>query len=383
MKTKNILFLFFTLTINFSFAQEYCGTPNTAVNHNFSSLSRMLNDVAAYEETLCLNVYFHIVRDDNGLNGLPQFELGNVFVDLNSKYNPHKISFNNQGYDTINNTLLNDLQNLEVNSLVAINNMPNAINIYIVNTVTSGWNGFAPNIPGKNVIVTIDAALNGITAHEVGHCLNLFHTHHGNHITEPASSTYPDACEEFIDGSNSTICGDFIQDTPADPGLRINEENYKVDSNCNYLYNDGYIPDTRNIMSYSRPNCLQHFTNGQALRMRDAILNEPILQLVLNCSCSVATFYGKTTICSTETATYTFPCSSVSFITSTNLQTISTSSSPDGSSITVKPINSFVNGKAFVKINSTSNQKDIWVGKPKADVQLTPDGNMVLLDLIG
>lgn len=373
MKLKITLFITLFLFLNYSFAQVYCGTPNDSPNQKFSNLSRMLNDVASEEEMLCLNVHFHIVRDNYGSpnsNPIRSFQLGGITADLNNKYNPHKINFHHAGYDYIDNTLLNDLQNSEIDPLISINNVADAINIYIVNTVTDGWNGFARNIPGTNLIVTAEAALSDIVSHEVGHCLNLWHTHETKFGVE--------------NEDNCTIAGDLICDTPPDSGLRdFNNpiDPYFVDSSCNYTKGDGYNPDTKNIMSYTRPSCLEHFTNGQAIRMRDAILNSPVLQPVLNCTCTVAAFFGKSTICSTETATYSIPCNTSSFTISSNLQVISSTNS----SITVKPINASINGNAFVKatINGILHQKDIWVGKPKVDVQLTPDWNFVLLDLIG
>jgi len=376
MKLKIILFITLFLSLNYSFAQVYCGTPNSSPNQKFSNLSRMLNDIASEEEMLCLNVHFHIVRDNNGSsnsNPIRSFELGGITADLNNNYNPHKINFHYAGFDYIDNTLLNDLQNSEIDPLIALNNVSDAINIYIVNTVTDGWNGFARNIPGTNLIVTAEAALSDVVSHEVGHCLNLYHTHETKFGIET---------EE-----NCTIAGDLLCDTPADPNLRSNTSAtdpnfpYFVDSSCNYTKGDGYSPDTKNIMSYTRPSCLEHFTNGQAIRMRDAILNSPVLQPVLNCTCTIAAFFGKSTICSTETATYSIPCNTSTFTISSNLQLISSTNS----SITVKPINSSVNDNAFVKatINGILHQKDIWIGKPKVDVQLTPDWNFVFLDLIG
>lgn len=383
MKLKITLTLLFAFLYHFANSQGFCKAPNYSANQEFSNLSSMLFTNTSNEEMLCINVYYHIVRDNNGSNNsnpIRTFELGGITSDLNTKYNPHNISFHNSGYDYIDNTLLNDLQNSEIDPLLAINNVSNAINIYIVNNVTAGWNGFAKTIPGRNLIIAANAALSHVVSHEVGHCLNLYHTHHGHSIAEPASSTYPDACEELIDGSNNTVCGDYVQDTPADSGLRVDGIDY-TNISCTYTKGDGYNPDTKNIMSYTRPNCLEHFTNGQGIRMRDAILNSPVLQPVLNCSCTVAAFFGNSTICSTETATYTIPCNNSSFTVSPNLQTISSTSN----SITIKPANSSVNGSAFVEatINGNSYQKEIWVGKPKADVQLTPEGNYVFMELVG
>lgn len=66
------------------------------------------------------------------------------------------------------------------------------------------------------------------SSHEIGHCLDLLHTHQG---TQPGSA----GCAENINGSNCNTCGDEICDTPADNG--------------NGVVN-GYTPDLRNLMSY-------------------------------------------------------------------------------------------------------------------------------------
>ena len=46
-------------------------------------------------------------------------------------------------------------------------------------------------------------------AHEMGHCLGLYHTHNG---TGDNNGT-----PELVNGSNSSTAGDYITDTPADP----------------------------------------------------------------------------------------------------------------------------------------------------------------------
>lgn len=80
--------------------------------------------------------------------------------------------------------------------------------------------------------------------HELGHCLNLLHTHSTSNGIE------------YINGSNCSTAGDLVCDTPADPEL--NSTN--VDSSCNYFGGGGYNPLTNNIMSYSPFGCREHFT---------------------------------------------------------------------------------------------------------------------------
>ena len=70
-----------------------------------------------------------------------------------------------------------------------------------------------------------------------------------------ANSEVGDAnqCAELVDGSNSDTCGDYIEDTPADPHLNFNVNPIT----CQWLgtgidaNGDNYAPDTRLIMSYT------------------------------------------------------------------------------------------------------------------------------------
>ena len=98
-----------------------------------------------------------------------------------------------------------------------------------------------------------------VLAHEVGHLLGLPHTHDA--LFEP----------ELVDGSNCTIGGDQICDTPADPNLSLPGMMDYFD--CTYIgtgtdaNGDAYTPQTTNIMSYS-PCDNDLFTPGQAQVMQ-------------------------------------------------------------------------------------------------------------------
>lgn len=242
MKTKfTLLFIFISIS-NFVTAQDFCATSSNSQNQNYTSLSRMLYANAKNEEMLCLNIYFHIVRKNDGSGGISSYETNGIIDDLNGNFNVHNIMFNKLGQDYIDNTTLNNIDYpSEKQDLIALNNVTDAINFYIVDDAT--FNGWAENVPGKNLIIKAVSALTNVSSHEIGHCLNLWHTHHGHPIAEPNSSD-PNLCEELIDGTNGSICGDFVRDTPADSGLRDtkNTQNpnypYYVDNNCNYTKND-------------------------------------------------------------------------------------------------------------------------------------------------
>lgn len=112
---------------------------------------------------------------------------------------------------------------------------------------------------------TSDQERAGLFAHELGHIFSLGHTF--------PNMTGPVATDELVNGSNCATAGDFICDTPADPGLTAVPG--RVDVNCNYtdtIYTDAngdlFNPDTRNIMSFAPLSCYDHFSNEQLLQMR-------------------------------------------------------------------------------------------------------------------
>ena len=206
MKTKiTYLLSLISLLTTINLRSQECGTPSTGINQEFSSpLNRSTSD-----ESLCLNVYFHIVRQTNGSGG---FNINNIDViveNLNEYYNRFGIYINKQGVDFIDNSNYYELTDNEFNSLIGINNVSNSINFYLVNSYD--YAGRAETILSKNLVVQNTYALFPTSAHELGHCLNLWHTHHGLGCDDT------NGCAEAINGTNCSSCGDFVCDTAADP----------------------------------------------------------------------------------------------------------------------------------------------------------------------
>lgn len=108
-------------------------------------------------------------------------------------------------------------------------------------------------------------------AHEVGHYLGLVHTFGlGGNAAGSTSVT-----NEKVDGSNCLQAGDFICDTPADPGNNIYGDCTYIcsdisSSNCNREPGTNllYTPDTKNIMSYFS-SCRSMFSPQQMSIMND------------------------------------------------------------------------------------------------------------------
>ncbi len=143
-----------------------------------------------------------------------------------------------------------------------------------------------------------DQAYRTIIVHEMGHALNLYHTHQS-------------AGTELVERVNCDDHGDYLCDTPAEPwnqgkGLRglvyaaliFNQESGNYSDYENTAYHDEikdengniidyikdyagnrYHPDWTNFMSYGPPGLLTHFTTGQAYRMRQAIANPTFVHL--------------------------------------------------------------------------------------------------------
>ncbi len=79
---------------------------------------------------------------------------------------------------------------------------------------------------------------------------------------------------------------------------------------------------------------------------------------------------GPSVICNNTSTTYTLQnIGSVNWITSSNLQIISSSNN----SITVRSTNSFVNGEAYIeaRFSNRTLRKNIWIGKPKVPTNIT------------
>lgn len=180
--------------------------------------------------------------------------------------------------DTYSTGWTNDCVNTKFNDLVQVNRDNAAVNIYILDNNT--WNqGRAEGIPGLALVLGgkangIELVTSLVMAHELGHCLNLFHTFHGCETTDCGGDIVPGICLELPNGTNGTTCGDFVADTPADPFINFNAPNC-VWNRTSYtaciasgLTVNSYNPIVSNIMTYVYPNCYVDFTEGQANRMR-------------------------------------------------------------------------------------------------------------------
>lgn len=285
MKNFLLILIFFSSSFS-SFAQAQCGTPT-----NFTNTFPSYNwEQGAYDETpICVRVFFHIVRNSAGSNGYNVNDIPGLLNILNEAFMPRNIIIVNAGTDFINDDTYGvAFFDSEFGALVNTNNVTDAVNFYILPVNPIEYAGRASAIPGNSLVVGINSVNSSTSPHELGHCLNLFHTHH---------QLEQGGCSD--NGTNCQACGDFVCDTPIDPLLSCGN-NVDNGVNCNYIGGGSLNPDTRNLMSYSCRDCRFRFTAGQGSRMRVSLLNDPLLQNFVTTAC--VTMIGSKSLCSPSTS---------------------------------------------------------------------------------
>ena len=293
MKKSIVLILSLVLISYSAFSQEFCKEDST-----YLSIKSAIGEEKPYfvptpilpsffdylkpnfveiPRPICLNIFFHIVRDDNcnqsnaidiKLNGT----VDDIIDQLNHDYAQYKISFKKIGEDFIDDSrYINMKTHLRYNALFKKNLQINAINIYLVDRAPDRGTG---RIPSNTLFIIKSAAISAISSHEIGHCFGLYHTHE-------ASKFSPEEMGQCYH------TGDLICDTAPDSNIlkeisSSNKPEYYVDINCNYTKEDDFNPDTHNFMSYTNPNCMSRFSYEQISRIRYNILNLPVLQAAIS-----------------------------------------------------------------------------------------------------
>nr|WP_293833393.1 hypothetical protein [uncultured Arsenicibacter sp.] len=236
----------------------------------------------------CVKVVLTVFADNDGSNrastDADQLRQFNAMVNF---YRPHNICFVLMGIRQINNSDLNIQDRSEEDELTPFL-LANVFNIFTHKEVYIDGKrigGTAYDIPNTGAYVSLDqgnvsnASDNVTMAHEVGHAFGLLHTFE-RHAWDPLHDTESVERNPDADCWDCDVDGDYVCDTPADPDqdeddvlyLRMNTTDPA--DGCRYVGNRRdecdvpYVPQTYNIMSYGRPDCITLFTNGQGARMR-------------------------------------------------------------------------------------------------------------------
>ena len=267
---KNYFFLLFGLLSVCANAQNSCDTPEPTKEQQAEYLklvnemraNKALSDVTINGDSnfVLLPLTVHIVRNTNASGGISLANFQSAFDRLNAQYIPAKVQFYICG--SINYINDDNINNYEKNTDLALITpycVAKTFNLFIVDTYTSGGSGacgfayYPDNSDNDDLSVLQTSCVGSGTTleHEIGHALNLRHTHNGNGselVARPGSGK----------PTNCATDGDYFCDTPSDPDIT----NWTISSTTCEVTNvanptdangDKYVPDGKNIMSYS-PN---------------------------------------------------------------------------------------------------------------------------------
>ncbi|MEZ0484988.1 GEVED domain-containing protein [Fibrella aquatica] len=278
------------LTGGISVAQHVCGTPHLTdaemMGREKIIRSKTLFRSARQSTTMqYIPIRFHVLRRDNGTGGASVSSLNQAIVLLNQLYQPAGIAFYQCGSQPhyIDNTTFFDFDKEEEASLADGNDVFNAINIYLTNTIiyngsqVSGYAYYPSSLAIANRIFLEASQVTGYSmAHEMGHYFDLYHTFQNNRSSTVTNRELvlrpgtPQGTRPFA--ANCELTGDFVCDTPSDPygipGATTSGCTYTgtvIDAN-----GDPFTPHTSNIMSYYA--CGNQFTPGQYARIETGLL---------------------------------------------------------------------------------------------------------------
>ena len=279
MKRLQYLVLLFVCVVFNGLAQQEpgCGTTVTAkeidyinsiLNKSLATEHGRLSDVNNSAKFIAITP--HIVRRSDGTGGLAESQLLDAIEYLNETYEPMNMTFFIiDGVNYIDSDDYFDFDSSQEDQITAVHNVPNTINIYFYNSLSSGSNGlcgyaYFPSTGRDHVMMANGCTVNrGSTLpHEIGHYFNLYHTH---------GKSNNGTTDELVDGSNCLTAGDDLCDTPADPNLAG-----KVNGDCAYTGTNRdangelYAPNPRNFMSYAPGQCRELFSSDQANRIVNA-----------------------------------------------------------------------------------------------------------------
>jgi len=279
---KKILLLLFLFSITLAHAQEACRTPEYDVKRQEARLNLLKN--RQVQSSYCLKIYVHLIRRTNGTGGQSVASTTAAINLMKSDFLPHNISFEwDETIDYIDNTVYFDNPGANIFS---VNSHTDGIDIYLYGNLGDNFGQASANNIETAFLLSgsfdrrppfTPYIETSVISHEMGHVLDLLHTH--ANCDNPSS--YSPA-----DNSNCNSKGDYVCDTAPDPGM-----DFWVDyPNCEWLgqtfcsdhldFDDvlEYDPDESNIMAYTHPDCMQAFTPGQGQRMRASIAVLPLLQ---------------------------------------------------------------------------------------------------------
>ncbi len=216
-----------------------------------------------------IRLRIHIFANSDGSNPASSLaETAQQITKLNADFAPYRIQFTHTAHiinDSTFRTFTPGVEDTAMKNAYA-DSPATQLNVYVVHTTccyaglgTFPWD--PASLTNAGGIIIDDGswdATNEVITHEVGHCIGLWHTHHG--VSEVGTCS---DCYEVPPGNNTT--GDFCADTPPTPTEAFGDCNGTGGTDpCSGL---AWPAQAQNFMGYAGPPCWSMFTNQQAGRM--------------------------------------------------------------------------------------------------------------------
>jgi hypothetical protein len=264
-----------------------CGTTPTKKERALykSTLDFMRSSSQREFEDNTFKVVMYRLRNDDGSGARSDTEFAEEINLLNSYYSQYGVCFSLTRIVNIDNSAFVQLDwfgdyvnsvSMLANSFPAFND---AVTIYVLPTALNpNTKGRAFGIPSGAFSMVSSEGWWGtaLSAHEMGHCFGLLHTHEtaGGTSFELVTRDLGASC---INGQGAwqdcNVGGDALCDTPADFNLNFGVQ--FVDTTCAYIFDstivdchgNPYNPNPLNIMSYALQTCPNFLSGQQVTKM--------------------------------------------------------------------------------------------------------------------
>jgi hypothetical protein len=290
---------------------NFCGTPiisEQALAQQFAAVGFVpgsTQTASSIQTTYSIPIKTVLVRNASGVNNFPdpRFWMEEAIRWMNERFKTQNISFYQCNYQVVDNGTYSNLQPTALLQLTDLYGDAQALNVFIVETITDGSDGIYVKRNGNvNNAVAIDVGtykgMSNLT-HEIGHFLGLVHTHEftsgfvicGSNSYQVPRYRSNSSCNSFLcdcttlpEGCTSSNTGDRMPDTPVDP--------YEFRDQCSSMLNCGdnctytspapcqpgpltFTPPHDNIMSNYNESCKTRFSPKQLEAMKRMLEMDP------------------------------------------------------------------------------------------------------------